>query len=145
MRRDARRIRLFFLPFSRPAGQCRVHVMDRLLPADRIDETLIRVEWPDPLGKYPQQPADKLSLSLSLLCTRWMRIILSLSLSRSLSGLSMSARLIERCLPLTRIYAAALTADFESSRLVERTNGFFLPLMLTRIVAPLLRLRDIYI
>lgn len=33
-------------------GQCRVRVMDRLPhPADRIDETLIRVEWPDPTGK----------------------------------------------------------------------------------------------
>lgn len=28
-------------------------VMDRLpIPSDRIDETLIRVEWPDPTGKY---------------------------------------------------------------------------------------------
>lgn len=33
-------------------GQCRVRVMDRLPhPTDRIDETLIRVEWPDPTGK----------------------------------------------------------------------------------------------
>lgn len=30
-----------------------VRVMDRLPhPTDRIDETLIRVEWPDPTGKY---------------------------------------------------------------------------------------------
>lgn len=28
-------------------------VMDRLpIPPDRIDETLIRVEWPDPTAKY---------------------------------------------------------------------------------------------
>ena len=33
-------------------GGCDVRVMDRLPhPADRIDETLIRVEWPDPTGK----------------------------------------------------------------------------------------------
>lgn len=32
-----------------------VRVMDRLpLPSDCIDETLIRVEWPDPTGKYRQ-------------------------------------------------------------------------------------------
>lgn len=35
-----------------------VRVMDRLpLPADRIDETLIRVEWPDPTGKYTRPAA----------------------------------------------------------------------------------------
>lgn len=36
-------------------GQCRVRVMDRLphlpIATDGIDETLIRVEWPDPTGK----------------------------------------------------------------------------------------------
>lgn len=32
--------------------------MDRLPhPADRIDETLIRVEWPDPTGKYTRPAA----------------------------------------------------------------------------------------
>ena len=31
----------------------KARVMDRLpLLTDRIDETLIRVEWPDPTGKY---------------------------------------------------------------------------------------------
>lgn len=35
-----------------------VRVMDRLpLPGDRIDETLIRVEWPDPTGKYTRPAA----------------------------------------------------------------------------------------
>lgn len=35
-----------------------VRVMDRLPhPADRIDETLIRVEWPDPTGKYTRPAA----------------------------------------------------------------------------------------
>lgn len=41
----------------------RVRVMDRLPhPADRIDETLIRVEWPDPTGKC--RPAAPLQLPL---------------------------------------------------------------------------------
>jgi len=37
----------------RRVDNAEVRVMDRLPhPADRIDETLIRVEWPDPTGKY---------------------------------------------------------------------------------------------
>jgi len=39
-------------------------VMDRLPhPADRIDETLIRVEWPDPMGKYSAGPAAHATIS----------------------------------------------------------------------------------
>lgn len=44
-------------------GQCRIRVMDRLPhPTDRIDETLIRVEWPDPTRKcQPVAHPDKLT------------------------------------------------------------------------------------
>lgn len=52
------RRRGFFWDRRRAISEARVdnaevRVMDRLpLPSDRIDETLIRVEWPDPTGKY---------------------------------------------------------------------------------------------
>lgn len=42
----------------RRVDNAEVRVMDRLPhPADRIDETLIRVEWPDPTGKYTRPAA----------------------------------------------------------------------------------------
>lgn len=41
-----------------------IRVMDRLPhPADRIDETLIRVEWPDSTGKYSARPAAHATIS----------------------------------------------------------------------------------